>query len=714
MPVLIDELDSWEGGVNTAAPADLIPQNTSPRALNTAFQMVSDVLCATGKRGGCTVVNVAPIASQPAVIGQFQFRHRTGGTTTEIFHLLIDSLGNFKKKLADSTLTAADSGSPTPFTSGYYLPDAAVMGNRITLVNGQDQMVFNGTDVFQSGIVAPAAPTLTSTGVGSMSGTYDIATTYYDSATTLESSRSTFTTSGVLAAQQLKVDWVAYAGQHPTTHVRVYIRKQSLGGGFVLAATIAVGATTTTLNLSDAAILALIILAPDVAQNNPIPDNIVSVAAHVSRLFACDLQNVYYSNLDQPEAFDPDNFFTTNVDDGKPLTAVHSAHEVLIIWKRDSMWALYGEDPSTWIVRLVSPEIGCLSPRSVVTIDGITYWWSEQGPAAWNGAGAPITIGLGRLDPIINPVLALNASALDPTPGLNYVGPVAAVDVINQRILFAVPTINNTRNDLILPYSYCLQQWESSGWQMLDAASLATIEDFNSIAQVFLGSYKGQIFQLSNTDFSDGLIYPTNPSSSLTTRAGTATAGTGSTLTDSTATFNLTLPDRYIYTYDSLGNVQQRRRIASNTGTVITLDSGQTFDPVPTTATRYSIGAIDCEFDTGWRTFSAPFRKKRYEFGYFLMSSNADGGTVYIDLFTDYNTTNPVKTYTLTTSGQGLIWDAGNWDEGFWGGAGIIRARKRLAKVGFVYRYRIRQGDPDVDLTILKLGCRAETLTDKN
>lgn len=713
MPVLIDQLESWEGGVNTAAPADLIAANTSPRALNSAFQMLSGTVCAQGKRGGCTVVNVSPIGSQPAVTGQFQFRHRSGATTTEIFHLLVDSLGGLKKKQADTTLAAADGSNTNPFTNGYYLPDAAVMGNRITIVNGQNQIVFNGTKAFQSGIVAPAAPTLTATGVGVMNGAYDVATTYYDSATGLESSRSTSTTSAVLVNQQLKVDWVAYAGQHPTTHVRVYIRKQSLGGDFALAATVAVGSTTTTLNLNDAAILALIILAPDTAQNNPIPSSVASVAAHVSRLFACDLQFVYYSNLDQPEAFDPDNFFTTNVDDGKPLTAIHSAHEVLIIWKRDSMWALYGEDPSTWIVRLVSPEIGCLSPRSVVTVDGITYWWSEQGPMAWNGSGAPVAVGLGRLDPTINPVLALNASALDPTPGLSYVGPVAAADIVNQRVLFGLPSINNTVNDIILPYNYRLQQWESSGWQILDAASLAAIEDFNSIPQVFLGSYKGQIFQLSNTDFSDGIVYPTNPASSLTTRSGTATAGTSTTLTDSGATFNLSLPGRYITIYDSVGGVQQRKRIASNTTTVITLDTGQTFSPVPSAGTRYAIGTIDLEFDTSWRTFGAPFRKKRHEFGYFLMSSNSSGATVYIDLFTDYNTTNPVKTYTLTTAGAGLIWDSGLWDSGLWGGAGIIRSRKRLAKVGFVYRYRVRQNTPDADLTILKLGCRAEALTDK-
>jgi hypothetical protein len=715
MPVLIDMLQSWEGGINTAAPADLIGDNVSPYGLNSAFQQLSGEVCAQGKRSGALFVNkdATAISGSPAILGQFQFRRRTGGTTTSLYHLLVNSNGTLDKKLTDNSIVAADAGSPTPFTSGYYLPDAAIMGNRITIVNGQDQMVFDGTDVYQSGIIAPAAPTLTATGVGVMTGTYDVALTYYDSATGLESSRSSSTTQ-VLAAQQLKVDWVAYAGQHPYTDTKVYIRKQTLQTDFFLAATIAAPVVTTTLNLSDTALNNLIILAPDVAENNPIPDNIVSVATHVSRIFACDLQKVYYSKLDQPEAFDPDNFFTTNSDDGKQLTAVHSAHEVLIVFKRDSMWALYGEDPSTWLVRLVSPDLGCLSPRSIVTVDGVTYWWSEQGPCAWNGSGAPITIGIGRLDPTIDPTFALNAAALDPTPGLSYVGPVAAADIVNQRVLFAVPTINNARNDLILPYSYQLNQWESSGWTLIDAASMAAIEDFSSIPQIYLGGYKGFLFQLSDTTFSDG-NNDTSGLNSLTRTHGTVLSATATTLTDvaSAGTFNIPLADRWVYIYDSSGVVQQRRRISTNTGTVLTLDSGQTFDPVPTLGNLYAIGAINLEFDTSWRTFGAPFRKKRHEFGYFLMSSTASGGTVYIDLFTDYNTTNPVKTYTLGTSGSGLVWDVGSWDVDVWGGAGLLRARKRLAKVGFVYRFRVRQPTPDIDLTILKLSCRAETLTDK-
>jgi hypothetical protein len=705
--VLTDTIDRFEGGVNTAAPADLLPSNTSPRALNSVLASVSRDVSIVAKRAGATTVNATPITGTPAVIGQFQFRQRSGAITTNLFHLLVSSNGRLDKKLSDNTVTAADSGTPAPFTSGTYIPSGAVMGNRIHIANGNETVVFNGTDVFDSGLEAPAAPTASVGAAGVMTGDYLVAVTYYDSATGLESSLSPYD-EVTLTSDQLDVSWTAYAGQHPYTHTRVHIQKVGLTNAFFQVAEVATPATSTSLNLSDDDINALIILSPDEDQNDPIPATVTCLAGHVSRLFASDAQQVYFSQLNQPEAFDPDHKFTVNTDDGKPITAIHSAHEVLIVWKRDSMWALYGEEPADFRVRLVSPDVGCLSHRSVFTIEGITYWWSEQGPMAWNGAGAPVPIGLGVIDPTISPT-ALSYLGLDPTPAESIPGVCGCPDIINQRVLWAVPTINSTRNDLILPFNYRLGVWESSAWTLMDAASLAAIEDFSSQPQVFLGGYKGQIFQLGGSALNDGV-----PSG---TSSGTITSISSTVLTDSTAAFVTTgagLRERYVYHFDSLGGFVQRRRIGSNTATALTLDTGQTFDPVPSVGNTYAVGGPNFQYDTGWRTFDLPFIKKRLEFGHFLISSNSSSATVTIQLFTDYNEQSPTKSYTLATNGNGLIWDEGNWDEGLWGSAGTGRGRKRLAKVAFTYRYRIIQSSPEIGLALMKMGCRAETLTDKS
>lgn len=704
--VLAETFERFEGGVNTAAPSDLLPTNTSPRALNSILVNVADGISVVGKRAGATLINTTPITSTPAIIGSFQFRRRTGATTLDLYHLLVSNLGRLDKKLSDNTIVAADSGNTTPFTTGTLIPSGVVMGNRIHIANGTETVVFDGTDAYDSGLVAPPAPTASVGAAGVMTGDYLVAVSYYDSATGLESSRSPYD-EVTLASEQLNVSWTAYGGQHPFTHTRVHIQKVGLTSDFFQAAEIATPTASTTLNLSDDDINALIILSPDDDQNDVIPANVSCLAAHVSRLFASDTQQVYFSNLNQPEAFDPDNVFTVNTDDGKPITAIHSAHEVLIVWKRDSMWALYGESPADFRVRLVSPDVGCLSHRSVFTIEGITYWWSEQGPMAWNGAGAPVPIGRGVIDPTINPE-ALNYFALDPSPAEGISGVCGCPDVLNQRVLWAIPTINSTRNDLILPFNFRLGVWESSGWTLMDASSLSAVEDFSSQPQVFLGGYKGQLFQLGGSALNDGV-----PSGTLD---GTVTSISSTVLTDSTASFLTSggaLTERYVYHFDSLGVFVQRRRIGSNTATALTLDAGQTFDPVPSIGNAYVVGGPNFQYDTGWRTMGLPFVKKRLEWGHFLISSNSNEATIIIQLFTDYNEQSAVESYTLSTSGQGLIWDQGNWDEGRWGSAGTGRGRKRLAKVGRAYRFRIIQSSADVGLFLLKLQCRAETLTDK-
>lgn len=696
--VLQERLNSWDAGVNSAAPADLLPDNTSPRALNSVLVQTSQGVALPAKRPGWAVVN-NNVATTSAIIGQFPYRRRISAITTQQFHIVVDAGGNLLQVLPGGTLSTISS---VIFTPGFNLPAAATMNNLLHIVNGQDQIVFNGTIAYASGLPAPAAPTSNPGAAGVMTGAYDVAITYFDQASNLESSLSGFVTVNPVA-QTIQVFWVA-SNPHPFTHTNIYLRKQAIQTQFFRVAQIAFPTNSTIINLTDAQLNALIIRAPDTVENNPIPDNVIDVVPHVSRLFACDLQKVYYSNLNQPEAFDPNNFFTTNTDDGKPLTSLHSAHEVLIIFKRDSMWALYGEDPTNWIVRLVTPDVGCLSQASIQTIEGVTYWWSEQGQMGWNGSGAPVPVARDRLRPDISPT-ALSFPALDPTPAQNFIGPVSAVDPIGQRVIWAVPTINSARNNLIFSLQYSLNSWETNGWTSLDAASLASIEDSNSIPQIYLGTYGGQIFVLNQSALNDGVLSGTT--------TGTISSSTTSTLNDVAATFltaGYGLKDRYVYVYDSAGNVAARSLITANTGTQVTA----AFTVAPPVGAVYSIGGIDFQFDTGWRTMGDAFLKKRYEYGYFLLGSNTAGAPVHIDLFINYNSLVPMKTYTVNTSVGGLVWDVGQWDVDLWDFGGSNRARKRLASTGFVYRYRLRHALPGADIVVFKIGTRAEALTDKN
>jgi hypothetical protein len=62
----------------------------------------------------------------------------------------------------------------------------------------------------------------------------------------------------------------------------------------------------------------------------------------------------------------------------------------LVILRRQSIWVLYGYSPSTFLVKPVVTELGCLDPRSVVESEEGVYFMSQQGFVRFDGAGVEV------------------------------------------------------------------------------------------------------------------------------------------------------------------------------------------------------------------------------------------------------------------------------------------------------------------------------------
>jgi hypothetical protein len=707
--VLRNSGSNWSGGVITALLNDTLPDNTVSRGWNSAFyDYTAGNATAFGKRRGAELLNTAPVTGAPAILENVQFKHLEAGGSLTLYHLLVSDTGRLD--LLDTsifTTTAADAGHATPFTSGTFFPDYDVANNQIFFVNGNaaDQKKFDGTTVTAFGVSAPAAPTLTATGVGVMTGAYDVALTYYVSGTGLESSRSTFTSSAALATQQLKVDWVA-SSDTQVTHVRVYIRKPVLGSTFVLASSIAVGATTTTLNLSDSAINNLITPAPDTAQNNP-PPTVNHLAWHYSRMFAADHNQVYYSQLGQPEAFDPNNFLRVNPSDGQRITGLLPVNGALFIFKTYSTYALVGSDPASWTLTNLSADIGCVSHRSIVHLENSTYWWSHLGPISYEG---------GQFSPIGQLMIpdAVDGNAINYAETDRICG---APDVANSRVIWAVPASGQTRNTLMLPFNYRLGRFESNKWDPLDACSLGSVEDSTGRAWVHIGGYAGRVSRLWSGDIdgarlTDGSTYFTLAS----TVAGTAFAT--NVLTDGAATFDTTgggLTEVYLTVINNADSTDyQRRRIVSNTGTALTvltnftnIHSGDHY--------TYYIGGPDFQVDSRWDDAGEPFMKKRYEFLYMSMLGMSPSYSVAIDLF--FNAVE-IKARTINQTFIGstseALFDVALFDFDLWAGSSQQAAvRLRMGATGTNWRVTVRQQAPHSPAILTGLGMRAVLLTDK-
>lgn len=695
--VLLDTVDDFANGFITAVEADVLPSTASPRMKNAALTSMASGRAIISKRRGMTVMNGTAITGSPAVLGMFAFRRRSGTTFTQ-HHLIVSDGGRLDTLSTSGVLANLSTG----LTAGTHFPAFATINNLAFLVNSQDAKKTDGTAVYNFGIAPPGtAPTLADAGTsGAHNGTYEARVTFYNGNTGHESSAGP--TSGTVTVTNKDISWTAIPTSADTqvTARRLYIRNTTTQQNFYLVTTIADNVTTTF--TSDVADTALTVVGPDTDENDQPPTGLVALAAHRSRLFVTDGVDLYYSKEDQVEAFDPDNVEAVNPDDGQRIVALHSAHEVLIVFKQNAMYGLYGDDPQSWVIRLIDPDIGCTSHRSVVTVEGRTYWWSEQGPMVWDGGGPPRSIALDLIAPTISPDV-LNYAQLASV--------CAAPDFIRQRVLFAVPEVGQTRNTVILPFNYRQARWEGT-WDPMDVGALGVAEDANGQPWLFLGNYSGQVFKWWDADH-DGV--GTGTTSGTFTASGTSVT----TVTDSGATFDTTgagLIERKVTILDTNGRPvgTTRPRIISNTGTAFTMASSVTGLTNGATYT-YIVGGPDFQVDTYWGAHGYPYHKKRYEFLYVQAKATASTVTVRVDLAFNYDTSaGQTKALTFTSNAPDATWDASIWDSATYGTQATVNKRLRVGRTGRVWRARFRNHYPSQSVSIQRLAMQGERMTTKS
>lgn len=708
--VLTEVFDNWAGGINTSVRPESLPDGTSPRGYNTALDYIGSGHASIRKRRGCRTRNVTAISGVPSILGGYDFKLRSGSTYTN-YLLLVSDGGRLDQLTSSDTLTTIDASA---FTAGTYYPDFTTANNLCFIVNGQDRKKFNGTALQNFGITRPTVGTMAAAdgGAGLHSGTYELRVAFGNSSTGHESSISD-TASATVTITNKALNWtnVPVSADTQVDRRYLYIRNTSTMVNFYRAGTISDNSTTTaTTSALDAN---LITLAPDTAENDPPPSGVLHIAWHRSRLFVADNTKIYYSKVGLPEAFDPEAYEQVNPDDGQRITAILSDGEVLIIFKSNSTYVLFGDDPQSWVVRQVHADIGCVSHRSVVGSEQSSFWWSERGPIASQdiSSGAFTAIGQELLGTTIGPT------------NINYAQTeliCAAADVTNQRIMFAVPEVGQAVNTAILPYNYRVGCWESNRWDPMDVGSLFIAEDSYGQPWVQLGGNKGQVFQWWDAD-SDGMRSTSTGGATLTKSGTFVAAGTtATTITQGSAVFDTNgngLIERKVTIVDSNGRQvgSTRPRITSNNATSFTMVAAVTGLTVGATYTYY-IGGPAFEYDTKWSDAGSPyqFTKKRMEFLYVQALSTGASITVAIDLAFNYNSsTGQTKSVSFDTSAPSALWDTAIWDSSEYGTQSSVSKRLRVGRTGWIWRVRFRQLVPDQTFQLTKVGMRSELLTDK-
>jgi len=95
---------------------------------------------------------------------------------------------------------------------------------------------------------------------------------------------------------------------------------------------------------------------------------------------ATENSRLYFSAIAAFETWPSTNFFDVSPGDGDFIVACAVIHDLLIIFKTETTWALYVQgSPENWVLRNINPEIGCISKYTPREIEGFLFFVGVRG-----------------------------------------------------------------------------------------------------------------------------------------------------------------------------------------------------------------------------------------------------------------------------------------------------------------------------------------------
>jgi hypothetical protein len=133
----------------------------------------------------------------------------------------------------------------------------------------------------------------------------------------------------------------------------------------------------------------------DAPTSNTVP-HAEYLETHASYLFAACMtesdgnhfSRIRWSHPDRPDSFDSDDFIDIDAGGGK-ITNLISYNDHLLIFKTNSIWALYGYELASWQLVKVSTSIGCPAPTACTRSEKAVYFYSASdrgGVYGYNGS----------------------------------------------------------------------------------------------------------------------------------------------------------------------------------------------------------------------------------------------------------------------------------------------------------------------------------------
>ncbi len=697
------------GGLNLKSAVTNLADNESPNCRNVIFDTTGSIR----KRRGFLKLNAQAIAGSPTITGIFQLQRSDGsecviiGAGTDIYQDVTSPI---------SILSGQTSGA---------LYDFAALNDYAIIVNGADaNRKFDCSTVTELGIDPPAVGAFAATeGVAGAipNGTYQYVVTFVNGDGRESNPTTPISVSVVGGPSVVDLTGIPVSSDPQVVDRNIY---RTFAGGARFFFVQSVGDNVATVDLDNTPDSGL---GAEVEFDNDKPPIFKYIETHKNRSFGVEAANpnrVRFSKDSNESAYPALNFIDVSPDDGDIITGIISYFDLLVIFKRESIYVLTGNDEFDFVLRRAQTDtrVGTVSTRTAVVLGNMVIFLSERGVYAFDGV---------RTHYLSSKIEAIwdKAAANQPrTFNWSQEGITAAVSYkAKSRTWYwlTIPTGASLQNDTTLIYDSELKNWTL--FDGIFANSLAIVEESNEPV-LYSGDYLGFMWKQDQTDndgFSHFPSFSTSNANTPTTLEdasqvfidSTATGGAAFTLIDATQTMIVNEHiGRQIYISAGTG-AGQSRTIISNTPTSFTVSVawttipdatsvyqvggfpidqligvrvkilsglgegqirtitdneaktftiGSAWDIIPDTTSEYSIGFIEAEWESRWFHYNQPENVKRLR--YIHVNADREGdydidvGLRYDFFLGDANT----FTQQLALAGIDSVWDVSIWDVDFW------------------------------------------------
>lgn len=221
------------------------------------------------------------------------------------------------------------------------------------------------------------------------------------------------------------------------------------------------------------------------------PANADYIATHDNRVYLAVKSTVYFSALRKAEDWTTVNEagqVVVETGDGGDITGLIAGSSRLTVFKKNSIYELYGTNPTNFQLKIVTDSVGSPTGNSAQVIDGVIYFLGSDGVYEYSGGSLPSSD------------FSIQAKGIIAT--INKASAEQSVSWQNGRKYYlAIPTGTNTQPDTILEYDIDFKVWNIWKFPVSISAKGVVI---NGVS--YIGGTDGKVYMLDSTDLTDNGI----------------------------------------------------------------------------------------------------------------------------------------------------------------------------------------------------------------